>query len=140
MKFIHSIAQFFLRYKIVYQFYDFFNNLFTYHFLSSQEKIKIKEWEFCKININEKTEENKKFLIYTPTLNKNLINYYLSQIYFLMIFKNIGLTPLIINPGIFKKIYEKFGFITLKHPYNFLKSKDLKLIEKKLKIFKKKKI
>ena len=41
-----------------------------------------------KLDINDKPLRNKKYIIYSPTLSKNLVNYYLSQIYFLTIFKN----------------------------------------------------
>ena len=137
MELIHYITQSFLRYQIVCKVYNFIYCLITRLSLTDVEKRKIKEWEH--FNINEKSLKNKKYIIYTPTLSKNLINYYLSQIYFLTIFKKLGNIPLILNPGIFKKIYDYFGFKTLEHPYHYLKSQDIKIIEIKLKILKKQK-
>ena len=92
------------------------------------------------MSINDKPLRNKKYIIYSPTLSKNLVNYYLSQIYFLTIFKKLGNIPLIINPGIFKKVYKKLGFETLEHPYHYLNNQDIKIIENKIKVFKKQKI
>lgn len=138
MKLTHYIAQSFLRYKILYKIYNFIFIIITKLSLTNEERKKVKEWE--SLSINDKPLRNKKYIIYSPTLSKNLVNYYLSQIYFLTIFKKLGNIPLIINPGIFKKVYKKLGFETLEHPYHYLNNQDIQIIKKKIKIFKKQKI
>ena len=133
MKLTHYIAQSFLRYKILYKIYNFIFIIITKLSLTNEERKKVKEWE--SLSINDKPLRNKKYIIYSPTLSKNLVNYYLSQIYFLTIFKKLGNIPLIINPGIFKKVYKKLGFETLEHPYHYLNNQDIQIIKKKDKNF-----
>ena len=96
MKLTHYIAQSFLRYKILYKIYNFIFIIITKLSLTNEERKKVKECEI--LSINDKPLRNKKYIIYSPTLSKNLVNYYLSQIYFLTIFKKLGNIPLIINP------------------------------------------